>query len=163
MFLREFDRLSTLLADWKWSVLTSASTTVALITSDAPVAVLPGSAGGWRGILPAGSQVFIPINSRQLILGEPHPLGGGDQLDVDLVRAVNAQLAVEAYDAVFADPSRDWPDLPTLTSTRPHVPTPTTVTWSRGDEQTKTFPVTYPEIADSSVQQLIDGSSQSRV
>ncbi|GAB2578912.1 hypothetical protein GCM10009593_16640 [Microlunatus antarcticus] len=155
IFLREFDRLSERLNDWTWSVRTAPR--ACLITADAPVAVLPSADLGWQGILPPGSPVFIPISSRQLLIGEPRrPLAGGDQLLPELASVVNARLAFEAYDALFASPSAPWPDVPPLSPTRPTMPTPT-VTWSRSDgsADTTTSP-SYPEINDPAIRRLID-------
>lgn len=73
------------------------------------MAVLPSTDTGWHGILPTGSPVFIPVSSRQLLMGEPHPLEAGDKLHPDLARLVNARLAFEAADAVFADPPHPGP------------------------------------------------------
>jgi hypothetical protein len=161
VFLREFDRLSAVLTDWTWSVQTAAK--ACLITADAPVAVLPSTDTGWHGILPAGSPVFIPISSRQLLIGEPHPLGGSVKLQQDLARLVNAKLALEADDAVFADPTAPWPEMPALAPTRPTLPTPT-ITWSRSPEGTKsTFPAVYPQIDDDAVRRLLDSLGASDV
>lgn len=154
VFLREFDRLSTQLDDWTWSLRTAAR--ACLITADAPVAVLPSSDVGWHGLLPPGSPVFIPISSRQLLIGEPRaPLAGGEQLLPELASVVNARLAFEAYDALFADPSAAWPDVPPLSPVRPTMPTPT-VTWSRSDDSDdKTASPSYPEINDPAIRRLV--------
>ena len=160
VFLREFDQLSARLEDWTWSVLTAAQ--ACLITDDAPVAVLPSADDGWQGILPAGSPVFIPVSSSRLIIGEPHPIAGTDRLNLRLARAVNARLALEAYDAVFADPRSPWPVVPALAPARPTLPAPR-VTWSRSSGEDSTYPAVYPEVQDDAVRRLLDSLGATEV
>lgn len=156
LFLRLFDRLSTRLSTWTWSVSTAQQP--CLVTADAPVAVLPNSSGGWSGILPADSPIFIPISSSQLIVAELRPpLADPPELPIELADLVNARLAFEAHDAIFADPRSGWPlPLPALAPSRPRLPTPA-VTFSRDEANSagQAPKPSYPTIDDPAVRELL--------
>jgi hypothetical protein len=153
-FLREFDKLSGRLSRWTWTVQTAS--TPSLITSDAPVGTFSSDNGGWHGILPTGSPVFVPISSTQLLVGEENPLGRVERLSEGMARLVNAQIANEAYDAVFCSPDMSWPPELVLNSSRPTLPKPR-ITWSKSDATSApTYPAAYPDIADQPVRALLD-------
>ena len=152
-FLREFDNLSRKMSTWSWSLHTAREPS--FITADAPVATFAPGDGGWHGILPEGSPVFIPISSYRLLVGEQHLLGVG-LVTTTLARMINTRLAREAYDAVFSDTRMRWPEYINLAPTPPTLPKPT-ITWSRSKSRGKpTFPATYPAVHDKSVRKLLD-------
>jgi len=152
-FLREFDKLSQRLSTWSWNVLTAKHP--CLITADAPVVTLGTDDGGWHGVLPKGSPVFIPVSSRHLLIGEQHPIGRGS-FTIELAKMVNIRMTSEAYDAVFADPIMPWPDHIVLEPRRPTLPHPT-VSWSRSQPGSEpTFPTAYPAVEDDRVRALLD-------
>jgi hypothetical protein len=159
-FLREFDAWSSRLATWGWSVL--STTEPCFITSDAPVATLRPDGGGWHGIVPAGSPVFLPISPKHLIVGDAHAVSPGGVTE-ELACLVNTQLAREADDAIFAHPAMPWPPYVQLAKQRPALPTPT-ITWTTADPgEPSTSPSAYPPVHDAAVRALLDALGASDV
>jgi hypothetical protein len=151
-FLRKLDEISTRLAEWSWTLL--IATNPCLVTGDAPVATFRAIDGGWRGILPSGSPVFLPVTSRSVLVGDPYRLGNG-RLTPDLARLINTSLANEVFGAVFAHPSMDWPEYLRLASTPPMLPVPK-VTWSKPrQENAPTFPARYPPTTAADIHELL--------
>jgi len=148
---RKMDELTTELSSWTWSVLTASSPL--LITGDAPVVTFQPT-GGWSGILPTGSPVYLPLTPRLLLVGEKHCLGGDGALHPELAAHVNRRIAIEADDAIIKSRVDDWPRGLTLLNTRPTLPQPT-ITWSKSNSTTSSLPTRFPAVVDSGIAELL--------
>jgi hypothetical protein len=153
--MRKLDELSGAVENWHWSVLTAPRP--ALVTGDTPVATLElNERGGWSGILPEGSPLWLPLSPQRLLVAEPaRPLTNDRTLKPEMAVLVNRSLARQADQALFNHPDLPWPDGAELASSKPTLPTPT-LTWSRQNGRPPTFPATFPEIRQSSVRAVLD-------
>lgn len=148
--LREADKIASQLSSWHWAVL--ASDNPVLITGDAP-AVTIQTEDGWRGVLPAGSPVYLPLSPTRLLIGERVKLSDEQHLSAQLATAVNHAVAAEANDAIMTAPSVGWPSDIHLSRHRPTLPEPR-VTLSRSNGQS-TLPATYPTVASPQIRSLL--------
>lgn len=154
--LRKSDEMAERLTSWNWRC--EHATDLAFITADAPVATLdPLLDGGWHGVIPPGSPVFMPISPTHLLVGDPNPpLGTPRPASPALIDMVNITLARGAYEAIFANPQMNWPPELRLSPRKPALPTPrTTITASQPD-QSPTFPTEFDPVIDPVVQQLLN-------
>jgi hypothetical protein len=152
--LRKADEWSALLARWNWDVLHAPDPL--LITGDAPVVVMPTRpAGGWAGVLPDDSTVAVPITPTVLVVATPHPLLGAGTLDGALATSVNQGIVRNCHRAVYHRPGTPWPTTLAVPPTPPALPAPT-ITWRRTDSEARTFPATYPSVADPAVRDLLE-------
>ncbi|WP_370289081.1 DUF4238 domain-containing protein [Nocardioides sp.] len=148
--MRTFDGFATALGGRRWSVL--ATSDHLLITGDAPVVTLSPFETGWRGLLPPGAPVLMPITPSRLLVGEEHPLSKEHILRPEFAFAVNRQIAVNADDAIIKAPGTDWPTYLSLAPARPRLPSPKiTMNPSAGVPQQ----ITYPAISDPAVSDLL--------
>lgn len=152
--LRKADELMTVLATWHWRL--DEATTDCLITADVPVATLTSqSTTGWRGILPSGSSLFLPVSPRRLLVASPVPLFTSGAVSAQLASRVNTELCRNARDAVYINPAMPWPSGLTLAAQGPTLPSPT-ISWRASKpDSTPTFPVTYPSVADPEIATLL--------
>lgn len=134
------------LARYSWSVSTSPHPV--FLIGDAPVVTISGQASGWRGLLPKGCVVCLPLSPTSVLVGQPSAFHRSDAVG-DLPSVLNQRTSQEAYHAVFSHPDMPWPaDLPYLRSAPPRLPEPT-ISMSRSQEGVRpTFPAEYPEITD---------------
>ncbi|MFI6833715.1 DUF4238 domain-containing protein [Kribbella sp. NPDC050241] len=148
--MRTFDGFATALSGRSWTVL--AATDDLLITGDAPVVTLKPLQSGWKGLLPPGAPVLMPITPTRLLVGEENPLGQDDVLRPQLARAVNEEVAANADDAIIKAPSSTWPTYLDLASARPKLPPPKITIEASQAPPTQ---LTYPAISDPTVKDLL--------
>ncbi|TCO33053.1 uncharacterized protein DUF4238 [Kribbella steppae] len=148
--MRTFDGFAAALSCRSWTVL--AATDDLLITGDAPVATLNPLQSGWKGLLPAGAPVLMPITPTRLLVGEEHPLGQDHILRPELARAVNEEVAANADDAIIKAPSSSWPTYLDLASAPPKLPPPNI---TMEPSQAPPTQLTYPAISDPTVKDLL--------
>jgi hypothetical protein len=153
--LRKTDEWSALIAGWNWELLRSPEPV--LITGDAPVVVLDDRPGdGWRGILPAGSTVAVPVAPTALLVASPHPLLGDGALTSTLAAQVSSGVVRGCHRAVFHHPETPWPSGLAVPSRPPSLPAPT-VRWGEPDGGPPTFPAAYPEVVDAATAEALEG------
>lgn len=163
---RKFDEFATEFATWHWTLSSTNGVRQQaghdtggdcwLITADAPVATISFEPGGWHGILPEGSPLFMPVSPTHLLIAEKHPLGEPlERVTPELAWLVNRRLSAEAYESIFVHPSLEWPADLSFARERPTLPTPT-VTWGRSAPEVQpTFPAKYPPLRDLTVAALL--------
>lgn len=157
--VRKVDELADTVKTWHWSVLTADDPL--LVTGDTPVVTLDlNDEGGWNGLMPAGSPLWLPLSPQQLLVGDPTPpLTSNLVLTADMATFINRSLARQADEALFNYPDLPWPPSTELSPSKPALPTPT-VTWQRQEERgtgrERTFPATFPEVHQASVRALLD-------
>lgn len=149
---RQVDIYTRRLQTWTWTVL-SADHPV-LVTADVSAASHPQT-GTWKGLLPAGHPIYMPVSPRHLLLGEDQPLGSPDTyLAADLTRVVNQEMARTAHDVIITHPDTPWPANIVFACTRPQPPSPTIRIVSTTEHDT--FPVRYPAVSDPQIQKTLD-------
>lgn len=153
--LRKSDDIAQTLTTWTWRC--EHASEPAFITADAPVATLDAlQDGGWHGIVPPGSPVFMPISPTHLLVGDPAPLANTPlATSFELVEMVNTTLAKSAHLAVFKSPHMPWPPTLRLPRTPPTLPAPNITMQPSPPGQRPTFPVEYDPIIDPAVDALL--------
>lgn len=150
--VRESRRIEGDLKKYVWSVATTDEPS--FLIGDAPVLALSGREFGWRGLIPKGAAVFLPLSPQAVLVGEQHVFGrsfaaGG------LAEVVNALTVREAYEAVYRHPHMAWPSGIVLGSAPYRLPEPS-FSMSRPDPlRPPTFPYRYPQMDDAETAALL--------
>lgn len=134
------------LLKYAWSV--AMSDEPSLLIGDAPVLALDGNPSGWRGLVPDGATVFMPLSPHAVLVGEPHVFSASASV-TKLFATVNALTAREAFADVFRHPAMTWPAAVRLGSNPPLLPTPSISFSRRESNEQSTFPHTYPKMDDA--------------
>ncbi len=149
---RQIDTFTAKLTTWTWTVLTADEPL--LVTADVAVAPHPQT-GTWRGPLPDGFPVYMPVSPTHVLVGEAHPLGfPTSTLTAELAQVVNTELAKSAQNVVITHPTMQWPANLTLTPITPATPQPRIA--MSATENPNTFPARHREVLDPTIQNTLD-------
>lgn len=153
VMVHQSHRIEKVLGAYAWSVLQSPGPH--FLIGDTPAVVLDGQRKGWRGVLPDGATIFLPLSPFKVLIGEPHSFGRSFASS-EAVTAVNALTVRDSFSDVLRHPETPWPAGLLLGPVPPSLPIPS-VTYSRSPLATKpTFPYTYPEVNDAGVAALLE-------
>lgn len=150
--VREIDKMMSRLEKWHWTV--AEADAPRLITGDAPAVGLRPRLGGFRGILPAGSPVYLPLTPTRLLIGTPKKPSSPIELSSRIAFAVNQRIANESADAIMKATWQDWPPNVRMPATPPQLPTPR-ISCRPSTATRSTFPATFPTPRSSSVRNLL--------
>lgn len=150
--VREIDKMMNRLENWHWTVVEAAEPR--LITGDAPAVGLQPGLGGFHGILPAGSPVYLPLTPTRLLIGTRKKQSSPINLNSRLAFAVNQRIANESADVIMKATWQDWPPNVRMPATPPQLPTPR-ISYRPSTATRSTFPATYPTPRSGSVRNLL--------
>lgn len=141
------------LNDYVWSVLRSSGPE--FLIGDTPAVVLDGQVSGWRGLLPDGATIFLPLSPSRVLIGEPHSFGRSFATS-ELVATVNSLTVRASFDDVVRHPETPWPAALSLGPFPPSLPAPSIIYSKSPLSAETTFPYTYPRVSDAKVAALLE-------
>lgn len=153
VMVHQSNRIEGVLNSYVWSVLQGPGPY--FLIGDTPAVVVDGHQTGWRGVLPEGATIFLPISPSKVLIGEPHSFGrpfAGDEL----VATVNALTVRDAFRDVLRHPETAWPAELHLGPAPPSLPIPTRTYLRSPLSGQPTFPYTYPGVNDAKVAALLE-------
>lgn len=156
IMLRKIDEHAHQFESWHYTVTDADDAD--FVTSDTAVATIePRPAPGWRGLLPPGAILAVPVNPRRVIIASEAPSLGTNPDGVGTTSTiVNRHILNGAFDAIFRHPGSGWPLTPPLAPDPPSVPNPTRTLRPSAPEDKPTFPATYPKIHNADIQALLN-------
>lgn len=150
--IRESNRIENRLRSYAWAVLTAPESS--LLIGDAPVVALGDQNQGWKGMIPDGTTVFLPLSPRAVLMGSPEPCKRLLMTE-ELVKIVNGFTMREAYDVVMRHPATPWPPGLALGESSPRLPEPSFTVRRSDPNKAPTYPCTYRAINDAPMVALL--------
>ena len=152
-----YDEAACRLKHYEWAVVHMDED---LLLADAPVVAIAHQGPDWKGLLPHGCSIFLPLAPRQLLVGTS-PLFIQPQYGVRTQPRIINRLAVrDAHSTVFRHPATVWPHSLSLAPKRAGL---VSQGWSvsRGPDeelssQESSSELGLPALADPTAQQLME-------
>ncbi|WP_158068436.1 DUF4238 domain-containing protein [Serinicoccus sp. CNJ-927] len=101
-----YDQAACRLKHYEWAVVTVDED---LVLADAPVVAIAHQGLGWKGLVPHGCSIFLPLAPRLLLVGTS-PLFVQPRYGVTTPpRVINLLAVRDAHSTVFRHPRTPWP------------------------------------------------------
>lgn len=152
--VRVWNRLRHTLEGWTWSI--SSCSRPLFFTADTPVVTLPADPAGFRGLLPPGCTVVLPLSPTRLLIAEEHPLAVIDAVTPVLASKVCTALAGQAHTALYCHPKVPLPGDLRASAQPAALPAPNVSVRHAEPGTSPTFPGSHPQVDDAAAADLLD-------